>query len=488
MSPRHQDAVRTAAEQLIRAADIEIIPLKGADQKLAAVPAGSTVTVTCSPKFGLDRTLEHCVRAAAAGYRVVPHLAARQVRDEAELRAFLARLDVAGITDLYVIGGDATEPAGPYRDAGDLVGALSAIEHGITSIGVACYPEGHPTISDSALAEALRRKQPHVHYMVSQLCFDPDVLSKWLRAARAAGITLPLHVGLAAPLNTRRLLELSLKIGVGPSLRYLTKQHGMLGNLLLGTSYRPEKFLHGLGEDLLSDELAIDAVHLFSFNQLDATVEWQQRVAGTTDVPEVEDSISTLAVGGLLDAVASNDPTPGGGTVAGVATSLAAALAAMAGRYAGSTSLDELVARADTVRQRAIRLADADRAAYQVYVEATKQSREPDPEPRRQALRAALDAAADAPHELSGLAADVSVMAAQLAEQGNPRLRSDACAAALLGSAAAASAAILVRENLHATPADRRVATATRNARVAATAARSALTIVGLELDDRITT
>ena len=488
MSPRHQHEVRTAAEQLIRAADIEIIPVKGADQKLAVVPAGSTVTVTCSPKFGLDRTLEHSVRAAAAGYRVVPHLAARQVRDETELRAFLARLDAAGITDLYVIGGDATEPAGPYRDAGDLVDALSAIEHGITSIGVACYPEGHPAISDAALAEALRRKQPHVHYMVSQLCFDPDVLSKWLRTTRAAGITLPLHVGLAAPLNTRRLLELSLKIGVGPSLRYLTKQHGMLGNLLLGSSYRPEKFLHGLGEDLLSSELAIEAVHLFSFNQLDATVEWQQRVAGTTDVPEADDSVAALTVGGLLDAVASNDPTPGGGTVAGVAASLAAALAAMAGRYAESTPLGELVARADALRERAVRLADADRAAYQVYVEATRRPRGPDPEPRRQAMRAALDTAASTPHELSGLAADVTVIAAQLAEKGNPRLRSDACAAALLASAAAASAAILVRENLHATPEDPRVITATSNARVAATAARSALATAGLELDDRITT
>jgi methylenetetrahydrofolate reductase (NADPH) len=47
-----------------------------------------------------------------AGHRVVPHRAARQVTDEAELRRFVGRLEALGVTDLYVIGGDAATPAG----------------------------------------------------------------------------------------------------------------------------------------------------------------------------------------------------------------------------------------------------------------------------------------------------------------------------------------------------------------------------------------
>jgi methylenetetrahydrofolate reductase (NADPH) len=276
--PEHAEMVRMRIEQLVRTADIEVIPLKGADAKLSVVPPGTTVSVTCSPRFGLGRTLEHCARAAAAGYRVVPHLAARQVADEGELRGFVGRLDELGITDLYVIGGDAGDPAGAYSDAGDVLEALPGFPHGITSVGVACYPEGHPKIADERLSEALRRKQPHADYMVSQLCFDPEVLVSWLRRTRMAGITLPLRIGLAAPLKTRKLVELSLRIGVSSSLRYLTKQHGVIGNLMLSGSYRPETFLQGLGESLLSDELAIASVHLFSFNQLDATTDWQRRV------------------------------------------------------------------------------------------------------------------------------------------------------------------------------------------------------------------
>ncbi|MFE0415674.1 methylenetetrahydrofolate reductase [Streptomyces tendae] len=269
-----------AVRSLVAEAGIEVIPLRGAQTKVRAIPAGATVTVTCSPRFGLQRTLDHSAEAVRAGYRVVPHLAARQVARESDLRAFVGRLAELGITGLYVIGGDAEEPAGEYREAAEILEALAGFEHGLTSIGVACYPEGHPKISDEALLAALRRKQSHAHYMVSQLCFDPVALAGWLRRMRAEGVTLPLHIGLASPMNTRKLAELSLRIGVGNSLRYLSKQHGLFSSMLLGGSYRPEELLLGMGDILTDPEMRVNAVHMFSFNQIDTTVAWQQRVAG----------------------------------------------------------------------------------------------------------------------------------------------------------------------------------------------------------------
>jgi methylenetetrahydrofolate reductase (NADPH) len=267
---------------LVGAADIEVIPLKGAEEKVRAVPDGATITITCSPKFGLQRTLDHSARAVRAGYRVVPHLAARQVADEAELRAFVRRLAELGITDLYVIGGDAEKPAGEYSEAAEILDALAGMDHSLTSIGIACYPEGHPKIGDEALIAALRRKQPNAHYMVSQLCFDPGALAGWLRRIRAEGIALPLHIGLAAPMSMRKLAELSLRIGVGASIRYLSKQHGIVGGMLRGSSYRPEDLLFAMGDTLTDPQMRVDALHMFSFNQVDATVAWQQRIVGET--------------------------------------------------------------------------------------------------------------------------------------------------------------------------------------------------------------
>jgi methylenetetrahydrofolate reductase (NADPH) len=271
---------RVGIASLIAAATIEVIPLKGADEKVLRVPQGSTVTITCSPKFGLDRSLEHVESAVRHGFTVVPHLAARMVQDDRQLRRFVRRVTDLGVDDLYVIAGDADEPIGTFADAESILLALREFDHGLRRIGVGCYPEGHPKIADDALLEALLRKQEHADYMVSQLCFDPATLVDWLTRARHSGVALPLRIGLAAPLKTAKLAELALKIGVGQSMRYLTKQRGMVSNLVLGRSYAPERLLLDIGLGLGSAELAIEGVHLFSFNQIEACVVWQQRIAG----------------------------------------------------------------------------------------------------------------------------------------------------------------------------------------------------------------
>ena len=273
-------AAAAAVRSLVAGADYEIIPLRSADEKLKAVPERATVTVTTSAKLGLERTLEFAEKALRAGHEVVPHLAARQLTGEEELRRFTGRLGEQGITRLYLIGGDAAPPAGPYDSALQVLQALEHVDHGITRIGVACYPEGHPKISDAALAEALTAKQQYAAYMVSQLCFSPQALLTWLERVRGAGITLPLHLGLAAPLQVSRLLALGPQIGVGSSVRYLAKQHGFIGNLLRGAAYRPETLLHDMGGALTDPRMGIERLHLFSFNQVQQTAQWQQRAAG----------------------------------------------------------------------------------------------------------------------------------------------------------------------------------------------------------------
>jgi len=268
-----------AVRSLIGDADLEVIPLRSADDKLKAIPEGATVTVTTSAKLGLDRTLEFAEQAVRTGHNVVPHLAARQLTGEEELRRFIGRVGELGISRLYLIGGDATPPAGPYDSSLQVLEALQHIDHGLSRIGVACYPEGHPKISDAALAEVLRAKQPYAAYMVSQLCFNPEVLVSWLRRVRGNGITLPLRIGLAAPMQVTRLIKLGPQIGVGTSVRYLAKQHGFIGNVLKGGAYQPESLLLKMGSALTEPELGIEGLHVFSFNQVEETVQWQRAIA-----------------------------------------------------------------------------------------------------------------------------------------------------------------------------------------------------------------
>jgi methylenetetrahydrofolate reductase (NADPH) len=262
------------------AATIEVIPLKGAQELIQATPADATVAVTCSPKFGLDRTLQFCAVAARSGRRVVPHLAARMVTSRRALTGFVSRIQDLGITDLYVIGGDGETQAGPYGEASQILEDLHERSHTLTRLGVSCYPEGHPLIGNDQLWAALERKQQLATYMVSQMCFDAMVVRAWLTQARQRGISLPLRAGVAGPLKITKLAELSLKIGVGQSLRYLSKQHGMVGNVLRGRAYDPGPFVSAI-----AGTAGIEGLHFFSFNQVPEYVAWRDARRDISDAP-----------------------------------------------------------------------------------------------------------------------------------------------------------------------------------------------------------
>ena len=135
----------------------EVLPLKSTVDQVAYLPPGALVSVTSSPAKGLRATLELSEVLAAKGFRVVPHLAARMVRDRAQLAEITGRLAGAGIQRIFVPGGDATEPA-DFPDGLSLLRALADGGHSFIEVGIPCYPEGHAFIGDDALLASLRAK------------------------------------------------------------------------------------------------------------------------------------------------------------------------------------------------------------------------------------------------------------------------------------------------------------------------------------------
>lgn len=181
----------------------------------------------------------------------------------------------------------------------------------------------------------------------------------------------------------------------------------------------------------------------------------------------------------FLADVAAATPAPGGGGAAALSTALAAALTAMAGRFSQHgdppEELVRLVERADELRERAGPLADADAAAYGRFLAALRLPREPDPEQRREAVRSARTEAVEVPLAAAAAATEITGLALGLVRSGNPNLRGDAAAAVLLGCAAAVTSAILVGENLAATPEDPRLEQAAEHARAARGAAEQVM-------------
>ncbi len=267
-------ADQSALSLLLKEPRYEVIPVQGIEQKVAALPYGATVTITASPKLGMDRTLDVSTALAARGFRVVPHLAARMVTGRSHLERLVQRLEESDVREVFVVGGDADPPAGDYADAGDLLEELAGLAHPFTRVGIGGYPEGHPLISDDRLLEALRRKQPFASHLVTQLCFDAPSLATWVRDIRAAGVDLPVVVGLPGVVERRKLAEISLKTGVGSSLRYLRKHGRQIVTLARSRRYDPTPLAEAVAGYAGDPSLGLYGVHLFTFNQVEQTRDW----------------------------------------------------------------------------------------------------------------------------------------------------------------------------------------------------------------------
>ncbi len=263
------------AEPGVEASRFEILPFASGEQQAAELPEPARLTITTSPRHGVDRTVEVAERVRALGHAVTIHLAARMVRNQEHLDAIVTRASAAGVDDLFVVGGDATEPHGPYRSAGDLLDVLAQHPSRPPRIGIAGYPEGHPLIDDGTLAAELKRKSAIATYMVTQLCFDVDALVSWVEATRARGVSLPLQVGLPGPVDRRRLLDISVRVGVGPSLRFIRKQRRI--GWLFGSPAHVATRLYDAVAPLVGDErLGIVGFHFFTFNELVKTWSWER--------------------------------------------------------------------------------------------------------------------------------------------------------------------------------------------------------------------
>lgn len=268
---------RLALAKSVHDAYMEIFPTESIEAKLDVLEPGSYVAVTCSPSKGVDVTLAMSERLATRGFKVVPHIAAKMVKDATHLREIMARLDDMPIMSLFVPGGDAAKPAGRYTTALDLLRDIADFDHRFEDIGVAGHPEGHPSVSNEVLIEELRKKQEFSNYLVTQMCFDAEIIGNWVRKIREEGISLPVWLGLPSVSNRSTLMTTSLRIGVGNSLRYL-KNHGKIAARLLKTKdYRPDDLLVDLAPYLADSDLNIRGHHIYCFNEVEKAEQWRRQ-------------------------------------------------------------------------------------------------------------------------------------------------------------------------------------------------------------------
>ncbi len=266
--------------EVVAPAQFEVLPFPRAEAEAQELPGPAQLTVTSSPRHGPERTVEFAVRLTELGHRVTPHLAARAIRDEAHLDSLLEQVGGAGMDQVFVIGGDNGDPAGRFTSAGELLPLIRDRPHGVRRIGIAAYPEGHPLIDSDQLDRVLEEKSPLADYITTQMCFDAGAVLDWLRSMRRRGIKLPVLIGMPGVVDRKRLLEISMRIGVGPSLSYVRKQRGILQLLRRSTSIA-DKLFDALAPCVAEGELIIDGFHYFTLNQLLETWNWEHEKRGS---------------------------------------------------------------------------------------------------------------------------------------------------------------------------------------------------------------
>jgi methylenetetrahydrofolate reductase (NADPH) len=271
------DSERNALRTLVRSARYELIPLSSVRDQAGALPPGSTVTVTASPSHGIEATLLLAEWLVSRGHAVIPHLSAHMIRDRAHLADLLARARAAGLREAFVVGGDGKQHT-EFRDGLALLEAMREMEHPFEWIGVPAYPEGHTDISNDILLRALRDKQHHVHSMTTQMSFNPKAVSAWIGRMRTEGVRLAIHLGVPGVTELSKLLTIAARIGVADSARYLKKNRQMVGHLMTPGSFSPDAFILSLSGTIADPVASVVGLHLFTFNQVEATVAWQQRM------------------------------------------------------------------------------------------------------------------------------------------------------------------------------------------------------------------
>jgi methylenetetrahydrofolate reductase (NADPH) len=274
---RIDEASKKALVAYLRSPRYEVLPTEDVEERvLAIIPRDVTITVTASPRRGIDATIGLAERLAGHGFAVVPHLSARLIRDESHLKEILAALATIGATDVFVVAGDAREPAGKFPDSVSLLEAITAEKHGLRDIGVTGYPERHSFIDDDLTIQAMWDKRRLATYIVSNLCFDPRVVKRWVARVRKRGVQLPIRIGLAGVADPAKLLRVSTKIGVVDSARFLKGHSNWFLRTLQPGGYSPERFITGLLPELAVSERKVTGLHVFTFNEIEPTEQWRQ--------------------------------------------------------------------------------------------------------------------------------------------------------------------------------------------------------------------
>jgi methylenetetrahydrofolate reductase (NADPH) len=269
---------------------IEIVPTEGLaiDASVGGAKEGTRIYVTSIPGHGTRNVVDASVRLRKANFEPIPHISARGLIDHKQLNDLLVRLrNEAGVDSALLLGGDIHNAVGDFTSSRAILETGLFTRHGFRKVGFATYPQPHPRIPQSVLERELESKlelsaeQGLESWLVSQLCFAPDVIIRHAECLRANGITAPVHVGFAGPTSWKGMAKFAAICGVSNSARSLSMQVSRVGRLLAG--FEPSEIVSRIAAVAAAQpDLGLVKPHFFTFGGAEKTVNWVNAFSGRT--------------------------------------------------------------------------------------------------------------------------------------------------------------------------------------------------------------
>jgi methylenetetrahydrofolate reductase (NADPH) len=248
------------------------------------LPKGTPIFIALIDPADVAGQLTAAVALRKAGLEPIPHVPARFVLDETDLKNRIGALaGEAGVTQMLVLGGGAPTPMGKFDAAIQLLQTDVFQKNGVKRIGVAGHPEGNADITkvhgEAVLLKALGEKQAWLKannisgFIATQFLFEAPPVAYWASMLRDNGIDLPIHVGIPGPATIKTLVKYAAMCGVGNSARFIRKQALNITKLL--TVNTPDEFIAQLAVlHFDRPELGIAAPHLYPFGGFDKMLDW----------------------------------------------------------------------------------------------------------------------------------------------------------------------------------------------------------------------
>lgn len=295
---KKQDAAPTATPEVaafLQDYSIEVMPRTA--EKIAdfqsLLPARTRVYIAHIEGTPIDDMVATAKRLHADGFAVMPHFPARIIKDKATLADWIARYQgEADVKQALLLAGGVTTPHGDFHSS------MQLLETGLFGdfdrLHVAGHPEGNrdidPDGGDTAVMEALHWKQRFSETtdakmaLATQFAFEADPIIKWANALQAAGIIIPIHIGIAGPAKLQTLIKFAIACGVGPSLKVLQKRAMDVTKLLL--PYEPTDVINQLAAHKAANpDFNIAAVHFFPLGGIKTNAKWAIANGGDAATP-----------------------------------------------------------------------------------------------------------------------------------------------------------------------------------------------------------